>query len=415
MHLAYRWLNKLGENMLKVFRHKNVTKIVLWGILILILPAFVMWGAGSSGSSDKKGPKYTGLIEGKKISFEDFAQSIISIRCQIILNYFNNTKALEALLNNKPFLGKLAWDRLIMLKKAQMAKIKVPDREVVNFISTHPLFLRDGKFEERAYEYFLKNSLGLYPRNFEELVRENLMIQKLTEIISKDVKITDEEVAQSYEKLNSKYKISYIFVSFASLADKASISDDEAKAFYEKNKQEFIIKTKATDGKESEPKISSFDEVKLNIKSMLAEAKARPLVLDTANKAYDKVQNIIAGGNSSFEAAAITLGLKPQESRLFGRSDYIEEIGDGDVVVNTASDMKKDEISKPLETKKGILIFRVISTEPSDQEFFKKEKDDFAKRALMIKKNNYTEEWLREQEKNSHLNIDLNDYDKYYK
>ncbi|MFA6320904.1 MAG: peptidylprolyl isomerase [Candidatus Omnitrophota bacterium] len=400
--------------MLKVFRHKNVTKIVLWAILILILPAFVMWGAGSSGRSDKKGPTYTGLIEGKKISFEDFAQSIMSIRCQIILNYFNNAKVLEALLNNKPFIGKLAWDRLIMVKKARMARIKVSDQEVVNFIGTHPLFLRDGKFEDRAYEYFLRNSLGMYPRNFEELVRENLMIQKLTEQISKDVQVTDEEVLRSYEKLNSRFKISYIFISFASFADKSSISDEEAKNYYETHKQEFVIQKKEIKDKEAVTKVSSFDEVRSDIDSMLAEEKAKPVALDAANKAYGKLQDIINTGNSSFEDAAKKIGLKSQESKVFGRGDYIENVGDGDVVASAAAEMKKDEISKPLETKRGVLIFRVVSTEPFNEELFKKEKDDFTKNTLLIKKNSYVEEWLREQEKNAHLNIDLTDYDKYY-
>ena len=39
--------------MLKVFRNKNVAKAVLWALLILILPAFVLWGTGSMGRSEK--------------------------------------------------------------------------------------------------------------------------------------------------------------------------------------------------------------------------------------------------------------------------------------------------------------------------------------------------------------------------
>ncbi len=185
--------------MLKVFRNKNVTKMVLWGILILTLPAFVMWGSGSLGGSGKKGPTYVGTIENKKISFDNFANSLESIRCQVILNYYNNSKMLDMILKNKEFLGKLAWDRLIMFMKAKKAGIRVSDREVVAFIGSHPLFSRGGAFDDRAYEYFLRNSLGLAPRSFEELVRKNLMIQKLTDSLTKDITVTDKEVLQNYE------------------------------------------------------------------------------------------------------------------------------------------------------------------------------------------------------------------------
>ena len=228
--------------MLKVFRNKNVAKIVLWALLILILPAFVLWGTGNLGrGADKKGPAYVGTIENKKVSFDDFAKSVSSIRCQIVLNYFNNSKALDSLLKNKAFVGKLAWDRLIMLKKAGMARIRVPDSDVIKFITSHPLFLRNGRFDDRVYEYFLKNSLSLYPRNFEELIRETLMIQKLTDSLTKDIKVTDEEVLKDYEMDNSKFKISYILTPTSEFTNKViAPSEEEMKDFYEKNKQDFI-------------------------------------------------------------------------------------------------------------------------------------------------------------------------------
>ena len=191
--------------MLKLMRNKKVTKIVLWGTLILILPAFVIWGAGSLGKDKEKGPKYAGLIDGRKISFEDFAESITAVRCQIFLNYFSQPKILDEIMKNKEFAGKLAWDMLIMSREAKKGKMKAADAEVINFIRTHPLFSRGGKFDERIYEYILKNNLGLYPRNFEEIVRENLSIQKMNSLLTKDIKVTDKEVIEAYKKDNQAF------------------------------------------------------------------------------------------------------------------------------------------------------------------------------------------------------------------
>ena len=401
--------------MLKVFRNKNVAKAVLWALLILILPAFVLWGTGSLGRSDKKGPAYAGIIENNRVSFDDFAQSILSVRCQIILNYFNDTKALEELLKNKPFLGKLAWDRLIMLKKAREARIKVPDADVVKFISSHPLFVRDGRFDGRVYEYFLKNSLNLYPRNFEEIIRENLMIQKLTESVTKDVKITDDEVARDYERDNSKFKISYILIPPSEFTSKVTVTEQEMKDFYEKHKQDFVVQPKDVEGKEATKKIASFEEIKEALKTFLLENKARPLALESATKTYDKLNELITKNKLSFEAAAAKLGIKTQTSAPFAKSEYIEGVGEAGGVLEIAVKMKKEDISKPMETRKGSLIFKVAEIQPFNQETFKKEKEEYAKKALAEKKNAYMEDWLTDHEKSAELKIDLNDYDKYYK
>lgn len=179
--------------------------MVLWGTLILILPAFVIWGTGSMGKSKDKGPSYAGVIDNRKVSFDDFAESITAARCQVFLNLFNQPTALEALLKNNEFLGRLGWDMLMMSHEAKKRKIKVSDKEVIDFIRSHPLFNRNGKFDDRIYEYVLRNNLGVYPRDFEEIVRDILVIYKLNSIITKDVAISDEEVLTQYKNDNKDF------------------------------------------------------------------------------------------------------------------------------------------------------------------------------------------------------------------
>lgn len=178
--------------MLKHFRKKNVAKMVLWGLLILILPAFVLWGTGM-GSSKNKGPSFAGKIDNRKVSFDDLGFSIMSIRGQVLLNYFNQPETLEKLVKNNPLIAKMAWDRLLMLAEANKHKIKVPDEELIHHIRSHPIFNRGGAFDDHIYAYVLKNNIGLPPRAFEEMMRENMKIQRLQEIIVKDAKTTDEK------------------------------------------------------------------------------------------------------------------------------------------------------------------------------------------------------------------------------
>lgn len=401
--------------MLKQLRSKTVTKFVLWAILLLILPAFVLFGTERLTRGDKNVPKFVGMIENKKVSFSDFSQSLTSIRCQILLKYFDNQNALQTLLKNNSFLAKLAWDRLIMVKKARMARIKVSDKEVVNYIRSHPLFIRNDRFDDRMYQYFLKNSLGMYPRDFEEHIRENLMIQKLTDSVTKNIKVNDEEAAREYNRDNAKFKISYALVPVASFTDKVVVKEEDVKDFYEKHKDEFMLQTKDAETKEESRKVAGLDEMKPMIKTALTEKGAMPLALESAKNARDKIIDLMAKDKLTFEAAAAKAGLKAQESQVFAKSDYLEGIGEADTVADKAFSMKQNEVSEPIETRKGVLIFRVTDVQLPDKEKFAKDKENYSKKVLVEKKNIYTEEWLKNLEKTATINIDLNNIERYYK
>ncbi len=340
--------------MLKILRHKSVSKIVLWGILILVLPAFVIWGAGSMTKAKQDGPKFVGTIHGKNVSFDDFSKAVTGVRCQILLNYFNNQKVLGELLKNQPLIGKIAWDRLIMMNEAKRLKVKAKNDEVVAYIRSHPLFLRNGKFDEKLYAYILRNNLGLDARAFEEIVRENMAMQKMNESLTKDITVSDDELGAYYRAENSKFKVSYVLL---------------------------------TEGED----------------------------LSGADELYKKISDAITGDNKDFELACAEAGLKLQETPLFSKTDYIEGLGEALPVAAEAAGMKTGGVSSPVMTRKGVIIFRLTDEEGFDQAKFEEEKPEYSKRVLEMKKNIALEGWLRSLEQANVLNIDLDEFEKYYR
>lgn len=340
--------------MLKILRHKNVSKIVLWGILILILPAFVIWGAGSMGKEKQSGPEFVGMIDGKKVSFDNFAGAVSSVRAQVFLNYFNNQKILGELLKNQSLIGKVAWDRLIMLKEAKRLKVKAANADVIAYIRSHPLFMRNGRFDEALYAYILKNNLSMDPRTFEEIVRENIAMQKMNQSLTKDITVLDDELDAYYRAENCKFKISY---------------------------------------------------------ALIAEGEA---VKDAAGE-YEKLSAAIGKDNKSFEAAAADSGFKLQETPLFSKTDYIEGLGEALPAAAEAAGMKVGGVSSPVMMRKGVIVFKLTGEEGFDQDKFAKEKSDYSKKLLELKKNLALEAWLRGLEQANVLNIDLAEYEKYYR
>ncbi len=389
--------------MLKVFRHKNVTKIVLWGLLILVLPAFVLWGTGAGGDSKNKGPKFVGLIDGRKVTFNDFAESIAAIRCQVILNYFNQPQIMDTILKSNAFVGNLAWNRLIMTREARKAHIKVSNAEVVNFIRTRPIFMRGGQFDDRMYGYILRNNLALEPRTFEEMMRSNLEIQKFNDHLTKDVKAADQEIAEAYGKENDKLKVSYIDFTVDGFADKVKIDELQMRDYYKEHQEEFKSPAKG------------FDDVKTEIKTLLTRRQARDLAVKTAGEMHGKIKDLMAKENLTFEAAAVKLSLNARESAFFSKGEKIEGVGDAGAVLEVAKALKSGEVSAPVETGKGAMIFRASGREKFDEEKFKKEKGEYSKNVVESKKTQYLENWLKGLENATKVNIDFKDYEKYYR
>jgi len=401
--------------MLKVFRNKNVTKMVLWAILILILPAFVLWGTGNIGRSGPKGPTYAGMIDGRKVSFDQFGHALVGVKCQVILNFFNQPKVLDEFLSNKELMGKMTWDRLLMEREAKKARITVSNDEVVKFVKTHPIFNRNGQFDTRIYDYVLQR-VPIDPRSFEEIVRESITLQKLNDSMAKDVAVTDEEVFEIYRRENEKFKLSYVVFAADAFIDKAAVDDAVMKDYYESHKSEFTIPARTLeDGTVSEGGVAKFEDVKDNIKGFLAAVEARKLALKAAGESYDKLKGSISKDGATFEAAVEAQNLKKLETPFFSRTEYVEGIGEAFPLTDAAVKLKPGEISPPVETRRGAVIFKVAEVQKSDEEKFKKEKEEYAKKARETKKIAILEKWLRQLELANRAIIDFRDYEKYYR
>ena len=197
--------------MLKFFRTKGVTKFVLWTLLILILPAFVLFGTEALDRA-KKGPAFAGTIGKKRISLSELADSVVAVRSQLILNYGNQPDLVRTLAADKAFMTRAAWERLIMLNEAHRQKIRAADAEVVAYLRSHPLFIRNGRFDDKIYAYSLQYTIGMSARTFEEIIRKNIELTKLQASVVKDISSEEKEkrtkaIAEWLNKLSQGAKL----------------------------------------------------------------------------------------------------------------------------------------------------------------------------------------------------------------
>ncbi len=315
--------------MLVKLRSKHVKKI-LWGLLCVIVPAFILWGGISSLKGRKKA--IVGSIEGKKITPSMFTQYVKMAQIYLILNNQGDEKI------TIPQIQALGLDFLVLLEKAKQENIKVSDEEVINYIKT--TLFPEGKFNERVYKNFLKYlsrnfNLTLTVRNFEEYVRDFIKINKLFhQNISVEVK--EKEIKDLYLEESQKAKIQYLLIPYEKFKSSAGITSSEIEKFYQENKSLF----------ETEP------EVKINY--ILISKKD---VLENVDlNAVSQIKNL--------QELSKELGLEIKETDFIAIEDPIKDIGWQPQINKVAFSLDENEISPILQTNKGLIVIEKVDEKP---------------------------------------------------
>ena len=179
--------------MLRQLRQKKTMKRILWALAIIIIPAFVFWGAGSLVEKRAN----VGVIFGRNVYPSEYKNAWEAVRNEALMSYGSRFYEIADQFD----LNSQAWERLIMLEEAKRKKITVPDAEVMTFIARVPFFLDpDGSFSHARYESILARTFKRIPRRFEEDMRESLIIARLAQEAAKGISVSEQEIDEALAK-----------------------------------------------------------------------------------------------------------------------------------------------------------------------------------------------------------------------
>ena len=293
--------------MLTMLRKKKTMKRILWGLAIIIIPAFVLWGAGSL-RQEKSPYSYIGIIDGKKVTIDDFVSSAKDIQISLFLNYFNQPEALDKFTKDRKFINRLAWENIIFQSGMKNNGINVSDQEVISFITSHPLFTKNGVFDDNLYNYIIKNSFGMTPRTFEESVRRFLKSAKFRNVIVENVIVPDEELLRYYKNEFEKATIHYTVINRDAFLGNVDGNENEIATFYEKNKDMF---------KEPEKIVVEYVAFKYE------NAEEKENMLQKIRILYEKLKS----NPENMKKIASGMGESVLETKAFSQNEIVDGIG----------------------------------------------------------------------------------------
>ena len=217
-------------------------KSILWLIVFAFIGTiFYSWGMGGASSSSGG---IVATVNGSKISqaeYERTFNNIINFYREQLQNQFSEeliqkldlkTQALDTLIQKK-----------ILLIKASELDIQVSDEEVINQINNLSAFQRNKVFHNETYQNYLKFK-RLTPLEFEESQREILLLEKITNLIKSNAKVSPNELDEAFKLANEKIKLDYIVIPTNHFKSEKKVDEEEIKSFYEKNKNRFEVPEK---------------------------------------------------------------------------------------------------------------------------------------------------------------------------
>src|SRR3989454_12789203 len=216
-----------------------VKKYVLGGLLLLICVSMV-WYLVPSGGSTGLGGRSQGVVA--KVGGEEVTRLQVQRQTtQMLKQQFPRGGAQMAML--MPFFAQRAAENLIsqkaILVEAERLGLRVNDQELSDELQHGryaQAFFPGGSFiGQEAYEARIQQAELTVPQ-FEQSVKEEILFDKLRNLVTGSASVTDAEVHQEFVRKNTKVKFDYAVLRKDDVLKEIHPSEAELKAFYERNK-----------------------------------------------------------------------------------------------------------------------------------------------------------------------------------
>jgi len=223
-------------------RHKRWLYVFLWvvilGFIAFYFPIFRGADAGARAATVARVGDLT-------ITLPEFQRMYLMQRQryeQIYQGQINEAMLRQMHLEDQVLEG-LVTQRLFELEARRLG-LHVDDEAVARAISKQPGLQENGRFvgPEEYRRRLEANNRSI--EEFEDAVRSSLLQEQLESLVTDGVSVSPAEAEQEFRKRHEQIKAEYVFVDSARFRPQLSVGDDEVKARFEKDKEQYRVPAK---------------------------------------------------------------------------------------------------------------------------------------------------------------------------
>ncbi len=130
------------------------------------------------------------------------------------------------------------WNSLVLRHQANALGLSCTDEEVIAAVQKLPSFQTNGAYDSTKYNNLVQNiaSRGFTADVVEDLVRDDLFLTKLKNLVGTSVHAAPSEVRSLFERRNQKSEISYVKLNKEDFLKAAQVSEEDLKKIFEERK-----------------------------------------------------------------------------------------------------------------------------------------------------------------------------------
>jgi peptidyl-prolyl cis-trans isomerase D len=230
--------------MLKVFRDNlKYLSWILWVVIgLFVLFVFVDFGGGLRGKGGTPS-SVAARVGDRTVTVEDYQREkrqLDQLYRQLYGEQFTPELAEQMRLPMQAL--ERAVTSQILLAEGERLGLGVTDAEVRDRILEEPIFRDEqGKFVgAEKYRQILSN-IRYTPTSFEREIRQDLLRQKLQELLRAGIWVSDAEVERAYREQVEKAKIRYVQLPRTRFLQEAQATPAELQAYFQAHREEYKL------------------------------------------------------------------------------------------------------------------------------------------------------------------------------
>src|SRR5262245_22287248 len=270
--------------------------------------------------------------------------------------------------------------RHVITEEAKRLGLDVSPTEIEQKILENPVFRENGAFIGRDRYQALLSQNNLSIEDFESSVGNEILTDKLRSFVTASVNVTDREAEEEYKRRNEKAKLDYFVIDASKLEDKATVTEQDQKDYFEKNKAKYTIpeKRKAkyiffeslklrADIKITDDELRQYYEQHKDEYTLPERVKAQHILFKTQGKTPEEIEKIKEKARGVLERAKKgedfgSLAKQYSEDTTASAGGDLGDFGRGQMVPEfekAAFSLGVGAISDLVQTQFGIHIIKV--------------------------------------------------------
>ena len=219
----------------------RLQKYLLAGLLLFVSATMVITliPGGTLGSAFGFGGAGQGVFA--RVGDEEVTMQDVQRRAQMAVRQAGYPAALLQFISAQ--VAEQMVTRQAMLVEASRMGLRVTDDELRDYLRSGPLgaqLFPNGNFiGQERYEQFVSQNFNMGVSQFEQQVKQDLLLQKLRGLIEGGVSVSDSEIQQEFRRENTKVKLEYAVLALDKVMSEIHPTEAELKAFFERNQARY--------------------------------------------------------------------------------------------------------------------------------------------------------------------------------